>query len=463
MQINSENYEVFLVDYLDGNLSPEVRLEVEAFLLMHPEIQTECEDLFGFVLPSEHVSFEDKQALKIESDISHVQVLMLRALDGDLSDSEKGELEKVLQDPTHARSFGLLKSTVLQPQHVSFDHKTVLHIPNQLTAEQERELSDTARFPVLQPLNGEHFDKSDLYFPESADLNQDAFLAAAFAEGDLVGSDLQKAKKRMDQSQVFAQDVDALRRMRLVAQPLLMPDKDDLKKKEAKVIAFTPALRRAMAIAAAFLIGIGIWSPWDNQEPEHGAVALIETPKEASGVTENQPVEGMAKATDTQDSNAVETKTPRMLPKGTWSNGGLSHDELAEQVPTEVQKPEQIQQKQPAQDDINPMIIEEEPQIAQQEPKQNPEAPYVPISKDNALMPATPAAPVTLLAFLGDKLEQRIEQSQVYSFLDKKKKEIFDADGDQEPVRYERVKTPSLIKQKLVLWGVEFQRTKRKS
>jgi hypothetical protein len=40
MNINRNNYETYLIDYLDGTLSDEDRSAVEHFLLMHPELVT---------------------------------------------------------------------------------------------------------------------------------------------------------------------------------------------------------------------------------------------------------------------------------------------------------------------------------------------------------------------------------------------------------------------------------------
>ena len=110
----------------------------------------------------------------------------------------------------------------------------------------------------------------------------------------------------------------------------------------------------------------------------------------------------------------------------------------------------------------NPLMPEEDVNIAQVPNTAVMHQEYMPIPKNNALKPAESTAPVTLIAFLGDKLEERIEQSPVYSFLDKKKKEMFQSEEDEEPVRFERLKSASHIKQKLVLWGLEFERTKRK-
>jgi hypothetical protein len=66
-----------------------------------------------------------------------------------------------------------------------------------------------------------------------------------------------------------------------------------------------------------------------------------------------------------------------------------------------------------------------------------------------------------VLGYIGDRLEERMEQSPVYAFFDKKKKEIFESKDQKESLRYERISSAKGVKQKLVLWGIEFQRHKR--
>ena len=41
--ITRENYEIYFIDYMDGNLSERERAEVEAFLLVHPDLQEQLD------------------------------------------------------------------------------------------------------------------------------------------------------------------------------------------------------------------------------------------------------------------------------------------------------------------------------------------------------------------------------------------------------------------------------------
>lgn len=69
MSINLENYEAWLTDYMDGNLSEQEKALVEHFLFVHPELEIEKEDLeLDPILPVASESFPYKNKLKKESD-----------------------------------------------------------------------------------------------------------------------------------------------------------------------------------------------------------------------------------------------------------------------------------------------------------------------------------------------------------------------------------------------------------
>ena len=48
--ITRENYEIYFIDYMDGNLSERERAEVEAFLLVHPDLQEQLDGMGDGVL-----------------------------------------------------------------------------------------------------------------------------------------------------------------------------------------------------------------------------------------------------------------------------------------------------------------------------------------------------------------------------------------------------------------------------
>lgn len=63
-EINISNYENFVVDYLDGNLSVDEVLCFEEFLLENPIIREEIKDLETVVLSPDTIDFDRKDFLK---------------------------------------------------------------------------------------------------------------------------------------------------------------------------------------------------------------------------------------------------------------------------------------------------------------------------------------------------------------------------------------------------------------
>lgn len=64
MKINRNNYEVFLIDYLDGTLDAVLEAELLLFLEAHPDIREELEGLENVSLERQNIRFTEKSLLK---------------------------------------------------------------------------------------------------------------------------------------------------------------------------------------------------------------------------------------------------------------------------------------------------------------------------------------------------------------------------------------------------------------
>lgn len=64
MKINRNNYESYLIDYLDGNLTPEEIRETEAFLLLHNNLSELLEKWDEATLKRPDISYSHKSLLK---------------------------------------------------------------------------------------------------------------------------------------------------------------------------------------------------------------------------------------------------------------------------------------------------------------------------------------------------------------------------------------------------------------
>ncbi len=70
MQLNESTYETIFLLYIDNELSPKERLEVEAFIADNPSYALEMEALQATVLSSEKIQYPFKENLKEQAEIS---------------------------------------------------------------------------------------------------------------------------------------------------------------------------------------------------------------------------------------------------------------------------------------------------------------------------------------------------------------------------------------------------------
>lgn len=121
MNINRQNYEVILIDYLDGKLSPSQTAELMAFLEKHSDIQEELEGLKDAVLVDESVSFPNKSELKKNGFLKNginteFNYLCISSLEGDITLAEKQNLEALIkQEPNKLRELSAFQKTILNP------------------------------------------------------------------------------------------------------------------------------------------------------------------------------------------------------------------------------------------------------------------------------------------------------------------------------------------------------------
>lgn len=82
MTINKFNYEAFALDYLEGNLSPEMVEEMELFLKTHPAIESELSGMMEFVTleADESITYEDKMNLLKPERVIWLQKRWIRPL-----------------------------------------------------------------------------------------------------------------------------------------------------------------------------------------------------------------------------------------------------------------------------------------------------------------------------------------------------------------------------------------------
>ena len=127
MNIERSNYEIWLIDWLDGNLS-EIQVEqLQHFLSENPDLMEEFDELSLFNLKPTEKSFPNKNQLqKTTANLSGSQLeyLSVAYLEKDLSHDEQTELrENVELDPEKKNLFELIQKMRLSPVSLSYKHK----------------------------------------------------------------------------------------------------------------------------------------------------------------------------------------------------------------------------------------------------------------------------------------------------------------------------------------------------
>jgi hypothetical protein len=127
MYIERSNYEIWLIDWLDGNLN-EVQVEqLRYFLSENPDIKEEFEELSLFNLKPAEKSFPNKNRLQkttAELSGSQLEYLSVAYLENDLSYDEQTELKENIElDPEKKKSFELIQKMRLMPVSLSYKNK----------------------------------------------------------------------------------------------------------------------------------------------------------------------------------------------------------------------------------------------------------------------------------------------------------------------------------------------------
>jgi hypothetical protein len=127
VEINRSNYEIWIIDWIDGNLIDMQIEQLKLFLSKNPDLKKEFDELAIVPLTSSEKSFPDKDLLKKSTaDLSGSQFeyLCIAYLENDLSNDQQTELFEIIgQDREKKRSFELLQKMRLSPADISYNYK----------------------------------------------------------------------------------------------------------------------------------------------------------------------------------------------------------------------------------------------------------------------------------------------------------------------------------------------------
>lgn len=122
--ITKNNYEAFLLDYVEQNLSAEMVAELMLFLEQNPELKIELEEFENTSLITQQTPiFEHKETLKQVV----TEELMIAEIEGLNSIQESKELfEEIAKNQVYAKLFSNYKKTILEPIPIIFADKKSL-------------------------------------------------------------------------------------------------------------------------------------------------------------------------------------------------------------------------------------------------------------------------------------------------------------------------------------------------
>jgi hypothetical protein len=130
MKPDSSNYEIWIINWLDGKLEKSGIGMLMAFLEANPDIKEEAESLSLSRLASGNIVFPAKDDLKktiSELPFSQIEYLSVAYLENDITPVQLSELEQCLELSTeNKRAFDKIQNTRLTPPEITYKNKYVL-------------------------------------------------------------------------------------------------------------------------------------------------------------------------------------------------------------------------------------------------------------------------------------------------------------------------------------------------
>ena len=133
-KINIKNYEAFLLDYMEGNLSEENISLLKDFAASHPELNIDLEDTELVSLEKDESIFTSKENLKKTGPSTGsgtgliTDELFVGYIENTLSKEEKNKVEQICsEDKVLANELRIYKNTILSAEtNIVFENKESL-------------------------------------------------------------------------------------------------------------------------------------------------------------------------------------------------------------------------------------------------------------------------------------------------------------------------------------------------
>jgi hypothetical protein len=256
-RINLDNYEAFLLDHFEGNLSKELTVQLKAFVLAHPELEIDLEDdeLPVFDKEDLEIDFKD-QLLKSSNDIPNSD--LLEYLEGNLNKEQKAKFElKLNQDAELKSELDAYSKTLLKPEYTeTFNFKN-----NFIKTEDEWVLNNSV---------------------------------VSYFENTLSPAERSAFEQELKTNGSLRKELDLIQKTRLVADPAVVYPAKEILLKETRIFVLF-SYRTAMAAAVLVVLGLSLLFMLNNKEGKalnESAIAVkpvLKNSHKQSPVINNKP------------------------------------------------------------------------------------------------------------------------------------------------------------------------------
>lgn len=126
--IDRKNYEIYLIDYLDGNLSDPEKAELKAFLLIHPELSLLLENQKKVKLQAPSITYPKKELLKKSATQECPDYYAIAEAENVLSSLERRQLGKASEDSVHKARTEIYRKLKIKPDlNIRYEKKDTLY------------------------------------------------------------------------------------------------------------------------------------------------------------------------------------------------------------------------------------------------------------------------------------------------------------------------------------------------
>lgn len=133
MNINRENYEIYFLDFIEGNLTEAQKKELQQFLLENPDLASELDDFDNIQLEIPQIEYSNKNSLKRysnENEIveSNFEKFCIAYIENDLSENKKVQFLEFLENNEHKKQEfeGYKKIKLISDKNLIFKNKEQL-------------------------------------------------------------------------------------------------------------------------------------------------------------------------------------------------------------------------------------------------------------------------------------------------------------------------------------------------